>query len=126
MLDSGEPGDVTHQACVRIVEAHRDHPLMTRWFRSITTFEVPTPGLGVFCFPAIELRDGPLAAAVWSDGPDTWGTGGWHPLTSAGGLPLYLNGMRPVVHGRGFAEILELLESLRRDSATPRPWWKFW
>lgn len=63
---------------------------------------------------------------MWSDGPDTWGTGGWHPVTPAGALPMDARHTRPVAHSRGFAEVLDVVDALRREVPTPRPWWRFW
>jgi hypothetical protein len=121
------PEEASRQACVQTVESHRQHPAIERWFHAVTTFEVPIPGLGVFRFPAIELRDGRLGAVLWSDGPDCWGTGGWHPLTPEATFPLDLSGTRPVVHGLTFVQVLDALVVLRQEvSVSRRPWWRFW
>jgi hypothetical protein len=111
---------------VQVVKAHCQHPTVRRWFYQVATFEELVAGLGVG-FPMIEFRDGWLGAVVWSDGPDTWGTGGWHPLTRQKTLPMSTTHSRPVAHGRAFTDILDLLAMLRQEIGPPsRPWWRFW
>jgi hypothetical protein len=126
-MSSAEADDDILRDCIRAVEAHRGHPTIVRWFHAVTTFEAPMPGLGVGCFPMIEFRDGQQGAVVWSDGPDTWGTGGWHPLTPAGTLPSDAIQTPPVAHGLGFGDVLDVVAGLRREGASGRrTWWRFW
>jgi hypothetical protein len=106
--------------CVVAVKAHCRHPAVRKWFRAAHILEAPMPGLGVGEFPVVEFRDGRLGAQVWSDGPGTWGTGGWHPLPG----PAWA---RPAAHGLPFAEVLDALVALRAAAGPPsRPWWRFW
>ena len=127
MADDVGPVDDIFEVCRRSVEAHRQHPVVAQWYHAVREIELPMPGLGSGTFPVIEFHDGELGAVVWSDGPDTWGTGGWHPLAWSGSLPPDVIWARPVAYGLAFAAALDAVAALRREVAVPpRPWWQFW
>lgn len=125
-MSDAEPGGDLLEACRLEVEAHRPHPAIARWLRAVREVEIPMPGVGVGCFPVVEFRDGRLGAVIWSDGPGTWGTGGWHPLPRSGALPPEAIRVRPVAYGLAFPAALDALVALREAVAPPRPWWRFW
>lgn len=113
--------------CQEAVEAHRSHEAVMKWFHQVRTFELPLPGMGLASFPMIEFRADRLGALVWSDGPGTWGTSGWHILTNEGAFPLDQSRLVPVSYGQTFPDILQLLVDLHSKASPPsRPWWRWW
>ena len=83
--------------------------------------ESPVEGIGVLNVVMAEFRDGRTGALVWSDGPGTWGTGGWKSLSREGMFLEDVARMRPVAYRLGFGPILDLLVSLPRPQSANGP-----
>ena len=112
------------------IELHREHPVVKRWFHKITPCELRIPGQGKATLLMIEFRDGKLAAMVWGDGQDHWGTGGWRPLSAAGLMNVDMDYLQDAPAACSFTEILDLVAARRQEIGTDRsqtrPWWQLW
>jgi hypothetical protein len=116
-------------AYIRAIELHREHPVVKHWFHQITPCELHIPGQASATFLMIEFRDGNLAAMVWGDGQNNWGTGGWRPLSEQNVMDLDINYLQDAPASGSFTGILETVAARRREIATEhvaRPWWRFW
>lgn len=117
-------------AYLRAIALDSEHPVVKHWFHQITPCELLIPGQGSATLLMIEFRDGNLAAMVWGDGQDHWGTGGWRPLSSERVMDLDMNYLQDAPAAHSFTEILDIVAARRQETATTqvkaRPWWRFW
>jgi hypothetical protein len=127
-----EPNPTVDEASayIRAIELHREHAVVKHWFRQITPCELLIPGQASATFLMIEFRDGNLAALVWGDGQNNWGTGGWRPVAADRVMHVDINYLQDAPAAHSFTAILDIVATRRREiAAAPmpkHPWWRFW